>query len=279
MGVSNRTELGDFLRRRREELSPADAGLPRGTRRRTPGLRRDEVAALASMSPTYYERLEQGRGSQPSASMLRGLACVLRLSVDERDYLYRLAGQAAPVLPEAPGYVDPGLAAVMSSAARTAPAFITDDLNNCVAQNRLNLALFGRVAGLPGRDANLVWRWFTSPRWRAAIDPPDQQEGTSHSYVADLRATLGQRGSDPAAAALADDLRLVSAEFAEMWDQHHVSALACSAKVVRDRRVGRLDLECVIVTSPLSRQRLLLLQPAEGTDSAERLARLDQVIG
>lgn len=226
------------------------------------------------MSVTYYERLEQGRGPQPSSAMLAGLARALRLNGDERDHLYRLAGQAPPIVPESEDYIDPGLSAVLRAGEATTPGYIADDLGTVVAQNALNLALFGRFTGMPGWEGNLVWRWFTSPRWRFLLEPEAQHEQTGRAYVADLRAIVAQREHDATAAGLVADLRAASTEFARMWDEHRVSALHCQTKHVDDERVGRLDLECVVVTSPLSRQRMLLLFPVPGTETKLRLDKL-----
>lgn len=272
--VDDRRQLGDFLRRRREQLSPADVGLPVGGRRRTPGLRRDEVATLAHMSAVYYERLEQGRGPVPSASVLAGIADALRLTTDERNHMHTLAGKASPAISGRGGDVDPGLEYVLRSVEETTPASITDDLSNVVAQNSLNLELFGEFTGLPGRGSNLIWRWFTSAEWRHYLEPVGQHEGTGQFYVADLRAAIARRGHDREAVALVDDLREASPEFARIWDQHNVSALYCTTKAVHEARVGRLDLDCAVVTSPLSQQRLLLLRPVPGTPARERLERL-----
>ncbi|MEU1412583.1 helix-turn-helix transcriptional regulator [Streptomyces sp. NPDC005731] len=278
--LTDRIQLGDFLRRRRAALRPEDLGLAPGTRRRTPGLRRDEVAAMANMSTAYYESLEQARGPQPSASMLAGIATALRLTPDERHHLYLLAGQAPPTPAEPPDYIDPGLSYTMDAVATTTPASICDDLSNVVAQNPLNLALLGSFTDRPGRQRNLTWQWFTSAHWRSVLRSASAQEeeATSLSYVADLRATVAQRGHDPAAATLVSDLREASAEFDEMWNQHRVSTLHCSTKVVFNQHVGHLDLDCVVLASPLSRQRLLMLQPVPGTETTDRLNRLQLLI-
>ncbi|MGW3130209.1 helix-turn-helix transcriptional regulator [Streptomyces sp. NPDC001123] len=278
--MTDRIQLGDFLRRRRAALRPEDLGLAPGTRRRTPGLRRDEVAAMASMSTAYYESLEQARGPQPSASMLASIAAALRLTPDERRHLCLLAGQAPPTSAEPPDYVDPGLSYTLDAVAATTPATICDDLSNVVAQNPLNVALLGSFAGRPGHEKNLTWHWFTSAHWRSVLRSasPREEEATGLSYVADLRATAAQRGHDPAAAALVRDLRAASPEFAEMWDQHRVSTLHCSTKTVANEHVGRLVLDCVVLASPLSRQRLLLLQPVPGTETVDRLGRLQLLI-
>lgn len=272
-------ELGTFLRRRREALTPEAAGLRPSGRRRTPGLRRDEVAALASMSTVYYERIEQGRSPTPSPAVLAGLVQALRLTEDQREHLYRLAGHAAPVAPEPDGFVDPGLLSVLTAVAPTTPGFISDELGTVVAQNPLNVALFGRFAGRPGYESNLIWRWFTSPAWRIHLEPEDQHEQTGRAYVADLRAIVARRDHDPAAITLVEDLRQVSDEFAARWEEHEVSVLHCATKQVRDERVGLLDLDCVIMLSPLSRQRMLLLRPVAETETAARLARLHAMLG
>src|SRR5690349_8821773 len=115
-----RTSLGRFLRRHREDLTPAEAGLSAQGRRRTPGLRREEVAALANVSTTYYERLEQARGPRPSAPVLAALAAALKLSADETAHLYRLAGHTAPGRPQDPHEpVDAGLAYLLAATERT----------------------------------------------------------------------------------------------------------------------------------------------------------------
>ncbi|WP_262698607.1 MULTISPECIES: helix-turn-helix transcriptional regulator [Streptomyces] len=279
--MTDRIQLGDFLRRRRAALRPEDLGLAPGTRRRTPGLRRDEVAAMANMSTAYYESLEQARGPQPSVAILASIATALRLTPDERHHLYLLAGHAPPTPAEPPDYLDPGLSYTLDAVAATTPALISDDLSNVLAQNPLNVALFGTFADRPGHGRNLTWHWFTSAHWRSVLRSasPEEEEATSLSYVADLRATVTQRGHDPAAATLVSDLREASGEFAEMWERHRVSTLRCSTKSVFDERVGRLDLDCVILASPLSRQRLLLLQPVPGTKTADRLSRLQLLIG
>ncbi len=233
------------------------------------------MALLANMSSVYYERLEQGRGPHPSTTMLGSLAEALRLSPDESEHLYRLAGQAVPVAPEPVGYVDPSLLSVLLAVETTTPGFISDELGTVVAQNRLNIALFGSFVGRPGLEANLTWLWFTSPTWRRTLEPEHQHEQTGKAYVADLRAIVARRDHDPRALALVAELRSVSAEFAGWWDQHEVAVLHCVAKQVSDERVGVLDLDCSVMLSPVSRQRMLLLQPVPGTGTAERLAQLE----
>jgi transcriptional regulator with XRE-family HTH domain len=251
-----------------------EAGLPARATGRTPGLRREEVAALASVSTTYYERLEQGRGPRPSTTVLAAIAAALRLNGDEETHLYRLTGQTAPVRRDQPQLVDPGLAHLLEAVSDTTPAFVTDELGTVLAQNWLNVTLFGRFAGLPGLAANLVWHWFTSPEWRHRLDPPENQEQTGAAYVADLRAVIAERGHGSPAGELVDQLIESSPEFRALWARHAVATLHCSTKVVDDERVGRIELNCAMVTSPTLGQRMLMLTPVPGTPSAARIAAL-----
>lgn len=273
-----REELADFLRRRRAALTPAVVGLRPGQRRRTPGLRRDEVARLAHMSTNYYERLEQGRGPQPSAAILAGLASALRLDPDERGYLYRLAGHAAPAVRRPDGFVDPRLMSVMRAVAGTSPAFIADDLATIVAQNDLHITLFGRVTGLAGWEGNMFWRWFGSRLWRTVLDSPEKQEAIGRAYVAYLRVIVAQRSYDAAALALVADLRAASTEFSRLWDEHSVSRSYTSTVSVLDERVGRLDFDYALMMSSQSRQRLHTLHAVPGTVTHERLTRLSELV-
>jgi transcriptional regulator with XRE-family HTH domain len=267
-------ELGGFLRSRRERLRPADVGLLPGPRRRTPGLRRDEVAVLASMSTDYYERLEQGRGPHPSPSMLGAIARALRLDLDERDHLYVLAGQTPPSPHVALGYADPGLMTVLDAIAPTVPALVTDDLHTVVAQNPLNVALLGPLAGQEGVRSSFLWHWFTDPAY-AALYAENDRDQLGREYVADLRATAARRGMDDTVRALISALTGASAEFRAIWARQEVAVRRTTHKVLQHDRVGRLDLICDVVVSPPSGQRLVLFRGRPGTDAAERLAMLE----
>ncbi|NMO52356.1 helix-turn-helix transcriptional regulator [Actinoplanes sp. TBRC 11911] len=274
-----REQLGDFLRRRREALSPEEAGIIVRDRRRTPGLRRDEVAERANVSVIYYQRLERGRGPVPSPATLGGIARALQLTADESDYLYGLVGQKAPAVPEPRGFVDPSLLATMNAVYPTVAAAITDDLCTVLAQNAMNAELFGPMAGVEGPGANIIWRWFTEPGWRDRLEPREQHEATTKFYVADLRPAVVRRGGDRQVFEFVDALRAVSEEFNALWDEHDVATLFCPRKVIDHPAVGRLELDCSLVLSPLSSQRLLLAHPVPGTPSADRLDRLHELIG
>ncbi len=211
----DRVALAELLRSRRERLDPAEVGLPAGRRRRTPGLRRDEVAALASISTDYYARLEQRRGPHPSPGVLSALARALRMTEDERDHLFHLAGQTPPARHNSGGHLSPGMLYLLDRLDDT-PAFVIDDLSRVVVQNRMSKLVSGDQEQLTGRERSHVWRWFTDESSRVRV-PEEDWETHSRVHVADLRATVGRRGDHPEVSAMVTDLLDASAEFAGLW--------------------------------------------------------------
>ncbi|WP_238010432.1 helix-turn-helix transcriptional regulator [Dactylosporangium sp. AC04546] len=268
----NRRELADFLRRCRERVQPADVGLPAGARRRTPGLRREEVARLAGMSADYLMRLEQGRGPQPSTQLLAPLARALRLNDDERDHLYLLAGHRPPAGPPAGDEVQPGLLMLLDRLT-DAPAQVLSDIGDLLAQNTLAEALFGGVCSTRPQQRNIVWRWFTDPAVRAAY-PTEDQAAWSRVHVGDLRAALARRSSDPAALELVRRLHAASPEFRELWQLHEVGVRRVGNVRVIHPVLGLVDLDCKQVLSPAEDQRLLLFTGPPGSRTAEQLGLL-----
>jgi transcriptional regulator with XRE-family HTH domain len=260
MGGMNRRELADFLRRRRERLRPEDVGLPDGPRRRTPGLRREEVAQLAGMSADYYMRLEQARSPQPSTHLLAPLARALRLGEDERDHLFLLAGHRPPAGRHAGEQVRPGLLFILQRIT-DAPAQVLNDLGDLLAQNALAEELFGGVCPTrPLHERNIVWRWFTDPEVRAPY-PAEDREHYGRRHVADLRAAVARRGDDPAALGLVRRLRAASPEFADLWQRHEVGVRRTGNIRVIHPTAGVLDLTCEQVLSPTEDQHLMLFLP------------------
>lgn len=272
----DRAGLADLLRSRRLRLAPADVGLPPGTRRRTPGLRRDEVAALAAISTDYYTRLEQQRGPNPSTAVLGALARALRMTDDERDHLFFLAGSQPPVRHVHTTHVSPGLQHVLDRLSDT-PALVVNDLEEVVFQNPMSVALMGDQTQLTGRERSATWRWFTDPVGRRRF-PEEDWPTHSRTHVASLRATYGRRGSDPDVAALVADLLAVSDEFAELWAEHEVAVRRSDAKRIIHPEVGLLDLLCEILVSGVNGQTLVVLFPRPGTDARAKLELL-RVIG
>lgn len=268
----DRRGLADFLRRTRERVRPADVGLPEGSRRRTPGLRREEVTALAGMSADYYIRLEQGRGPQPSTQMLAALARALRLSDDERDHLYLLAGHRPPESRPAGEEVCTAMRHLLDRVADT-PAQVLSDLGDVLEQNSLAEALFGSVCTVSENGRNIVWRWFIDPTVRAAY-PEDEHDHYSRLHVADLRAAVTRRGNDEASTRLVARLRDASEEFARLWDLHEVAVRRNSRMRVQHPLVGLLDLDLQRLLTPSTDQQLLIFTPPPGSPYTEQLRQL-----
>jgi transcriptional regulator with XRE-family HTH domain len=271
----DRDALAEFLRLRREAIRPADVGLPAGVRRRTAGLRREEVAQLTGMSVDYYGRLEQARSPQPSPQMLRALARALRLTDDETDHLYRLAGHAVPDRARHTDHVRPALLFVLDQM-RDAVAFVCSDTGVMLAQNEMAKALMGeRVTGETGLQASMSWRWFTDPRERESAPAEDHAE-LSRSMVADLRAAWARRRTDADMRELVESLLEHSPEFAELWARHEVAARHMQRKTFLTA-VGRITLDCEVLAT-VDGQQLVVLTPPAGSSAMENL-RLLAVVG
>jgi transcriptional regulator with XRE-family HTH domain len=270
-----RDQLADFLRRRREAIRPAEVGLADGPRRRTTGLRREEVAMLAGMSVDYVVRLEQGRSSQPSAQLLGALARALRLSDDERDHLFHLAGHQPPPADGVARLARAGLMRMLDLLGDT-PALVLSDLGEVLAQNRAAVLLTGDHTGFSGDRRYAVHRWFTDPASRA-INPPEEQEHHASRLVADLRAAAGRRSGDPTIAGLVDRLQTASADFRRLWTEHEVAVRRADRKTMLHPRVGRVVMDCETLVTPDQRQQLVVLTPADA-ETRERLELL-RVLG
>ncbi|SDJ84957.1 helix-turn-helix transcriptional regulator [Nonomuraea jiangxiensis] len=267
------SDVGSFLRVRREALRPADVGLVPGARRRTPGLRRSEVALLADVSVDYYERLERSRTVKPSKAVLASLSRALRLSVDERDYLYELAGYPPPRPGATGSYVDPAMMFLLDSLT-TVPAHIVDDLTTVLAQNRLSHALIGSWAHGDDRASNVTWRWFTDPSSRA-LNIAEEHEAIGRGYAADLRAASAHRGQDPISGRLIADLLEASEEFSRYWAAMEVLPLRSTRKTLIHSHVGQLDVQCDFVLSSSTGHRLVIFRPQPGSTTADHFEFLD----
>lgn len=269
-------DVGSFLRARREALRPADVGIVAGGRRRTPGLRRSEVALLANVSVDYYERLEQSRNAHPSPAMLASLARALRLSVEERDHLYLLAGHAPPLRNATGRYVDPAMMYLLDSLT-TVPAQVMDDLGTLLEQNRLSRALFGSWELGDDRAGNVIWRWFTDPGSRA-LNVPEEHETIGRGYAADLRASAARRGDDATADRLIADLLDASEEFGAYWAEMAVEPMRSTRKRLVHPRAGTLDVQCDVVLSATTGHRMVIFRPQPGSATADRFEFL-QALG
>ena len=274
-GHMDRDELADFLRRRREALQPDDVGLHAGERRRTRGLRREEVAGLAHMSTDFYARLEQRRGSRPSEQTTAALARALRLTQDERDHLFALAGHTAPPRAFRTDHASPGLLRVLNRL--DTPAQIVSDLGVTLSQNPLAEALIGVQTRYTGLRRSLIYRWFTDPAQRL-IHPEADHPLHSRGHVASLRAVHGRSAEDPEAHELVEHLLRESEEFAALWERHEVGRRAATMKRFLHPLIGPLTLDCQVLTSENLTERLVVFTASPGSEDADRLALLS-VIG
>ena len=271
----NRAALADFLRRRRESLRPSDVGLVPGPRRRAPGLRREEVAALTGMSVDYYARLEQQRGPQPSEQMLTALSRALRLTVEERDYLFRLAGHGVPRRAPLDSHVAPALLRVLDRL-EDAPAVILSSLGETLVQNRLADAIFGTPTAT-GLDRSGVYRWFMDPSSRN-VYPPEDHARQGRSQVASLRAAHAAAGPGSTADKILQVLLRESEEFAQVWELHEVSRRFEDHKTLVHPELGRIDVDCQALFTEDQAQALLVLTPTPGSEGEEKI-RLLAVLG
>lgn len=265
----DRDELADFLRTRRAALQPEDVGLRAGPRRRTSGLRREDVAALAHMSTDFYTRLEQRRGSRPSEAMVASIARALRLTLDERDHLLQLAGHVPPPRWRRSDHVTPALLRVLDRL--DTPAQIVNDLGFTLAQNPLAEALLGVHVG----HDSVFRRWFTGDPSERALWPAEDHELHSRRYIAGLRAVYGR---DADAREFVDTLRSESEEFARYWAEHEVALPNTTRKRLMHPQVGLIELDCQILTSENQTELLVVFTATPGSEDAEKLALLG-VIG
>ena len=238
---SSGSELGRFLRARRTQTSPESAGLTPGPGlRRTPGLRREEIATLAGVSIDYYTRLERGKETRPSPAVIDALATALRLHDDERDHLRGLAARAARYAPEPPApptrTVRPQLKLLLESM-RPNPAYVASRTMDILAHNPGGLALYAGIEDWPVRQRNLARYLFLHPAAREVFDDWDNQ---IRGCVARLRALAGTDPDAPDLAQLAGELLLKSPDFAKLWERYEVKGRKYAQKTFHHPTVGTL---------------------------------------
>ncbi|MEU5592806.1 helix-turn-helix transcriptional regulator [Streptomyces sp. NPDC020298] len=264
-----RQELARFLRDRRAGLRPHEAGLTTwGAARRTPGLRREEVAELAHMSVDYYTRLEQARGPRPSARILDALAQALRLTPAERGHLYRLAGSNAPPGTNAVRRVRPHVARMLERLPETG-AIVTDAAYGVVAWNPLAQALFG--GDLARGTTNLARRRFLG---QGRMYENSGAEEFGHIVVARLRRAADRYPHDPRLTALLAELHSGSEEFGQIWQTHPVHAPGHRTKTLHHPEAGTLRLNCDVLLVPEDDQEVVLITADPGSSAARTLQRL-----
>jgi transcriptional regulator with XRE-family HTH domain len=271
----DRPELAAFLRSRRDRLRPSDVGLPGGdtNRRRTPGLRRQEVAQLAGISVEYYVRLEQGRGPRPSRQVLSALARALMLTGDEREYLFRIVGENPPAVVGPSTELLPAIRYLIDSLTET-PAYVVNARYDVLAWNTMATHFIGDLSGYPVKDRNMI-RWTFSRLPHEAIWSDEGARRFTRATVADLRAAYARFPGDPGIGSLVTELLGTAPAFAEMWEQRDVEVRRGMLKRIDHPVAGPLEFDCQVLRISDSDQTMIVYcaQPGSPTEAAfKRLA-------
>jgi len=267
-----REELADFLRRRRENIKPEDVGLPAGGRRRTPGLRREEVAALAGVGATWYTWLEQGRDVRASFEVLEAISGALKLTPAERNHLIMLGrGEEAPSCKPPAERVSGTLRRLIENLGPS-PAWVLGRRWDYLAWNRAACAVFGDFGSVPRAARNHLWLTFMDPSRRELVTDWDR----SHRLlVAKFRADSAHHLGDPSFEELIESLRQSSSEFCKAWKRHEVARTGEGRKVLEHSEAGTLVFEhAVFHPAEAPEQRLVLYTPVPEQDTPAKLAEL-----
>ena len=268
--MERRAELGEFLRARRAALHPDDVGLPAGFHRRTPGLRREEVALLAGVSVTWYTWLEQARRINASRDVLDALARALRLDPAEHEHLLVLADAAHPGAPVPPGPVDaPDALVRLIESMSPAPAYVLGPRWEFAAWNGAQARLYPTMEQLEGIERNLLWVVFAEPQARRLIL---EWEAQARRIMAEFRAGIAGFRDDPAVDQIVGSLLERSPEFAAWWPQQDVAQFQTRLRRYRHDRAGDLVFEYqMLVPSEWPNLKVVCQLPVPGDDSAHRL--------
>jgi transcriptional regulator with XRE-family HTH domain len=265
-----RHELAAFLRSRRERITPEQVGLPRGRRRRTPGLRREEVAQLSSVGVTWYTWLEQARDIQVSVQVLDALARTLMLDASERAHLFQLAGATDPTPATTCPTVTPALRALLEQV-EPFPACLQNSRYDILAHNRTYGLLLCDLETVPPEDRNCLILAFTHPEWSSSIV---HLQEARRLMAARFRAAMAGHLGEPAWKMLLKRLQERSPEFRAVWDRHEVYGPASKRKEVLNPHVGRLTLDHTdLWLSPELGARMVTYVPAD-EETRRRLEKL-----
>ncbi|GGK44931.1 DNA-binding protein [Streptomyces flaveus] len=271
--VIRRHELAAFLRHRREHVTPEQVGLPRGPRRRTPGLRREEVAQLSAVGVTWYTWLEQARDIQVSVQVLDALARTLMLDASERAHLFNLAGAVDP----APGAHCASVTDAQRALLRQLdpiPACVQNSRYDILAHNRTYGLLFCDLDAIPPQDRNCMLLCFTNEDWQSSLV---RLEETMRVMAAKFRASMAGHLAEPAWKMLLKRLRDQSPEFREIWERHEVVSAGSKRKQFTNAHVGKLTVDNTdLWLGPHNGPRMVTFAPADA-ESRERLEKLHAI--
>lgn len=263
MGNTDRTEFGAYLRRRRAAMIPKEApGSMRASRRRVPGLRRQELADVAGISVEYYTRLEQGRAPRPSREILAALARAFELSRAERDHLFRLGGEPAPE-PEAPDTViRPGLQRMLHGLDATMPVTVHDGRLDLLARNTAAAELLGTLSGEGRYGRNIAYHAFTSTTLPELLGEDGAGQFTRVA-AAELRTALSRYPDDDYLKSLFTELTTTSATFRAHWQRGEVGAWRSAEKHMRHPTRGWLGFDIEMLHDPERDHWIMLYTPHE----------------
>jgi transcriptional regulator with XRE-family HTH domain len=269
-----RQDLADFLRTRRMRLSPEQVGLIRGRRRRTPGLRREEVAQLANVGVSWYTLLEQGRDIHPSSEVLHSIADALQLTPDERQHLFLLADQQHLVNTHASQeQVSPALRRVLD-ALNPIPAYVIGRYWNYLAWNTAAEHILSLSKSVPPYEYNAVWRIFTDPMMHHTHKNPTWEQ-VAQKVLAEFRADIALYTSEEWLKRLIADLQRVSPEFRAWWPRHDVRVKSDTIKEIEHPVVGCLTFEHTTLQVPtMPELKIMIYTPLPETDTLEKLQQL-----
>jgi transcriptional regulator with XRE-family HTH domain len=273
--TSDQMGLGATIRAWRDRLTPADVGLPAGRARRAAGLRREELAELAGVSVDYVVRLEQGRASTPSAQVVSALARALRLSGQERDHLYRLAGLQAPLDGMINDHIPPGMQRVLTRLGETPVAVFAADWR-LLWWNRSWAALLGDPSAIAPEDRSLIKSRFPtaadSPR-RLADRPviSEKREATDRAVVADLRRASARYRNDRRLAALIRSRLDGNAQFEALWNGGAVGGHAEDRKTIKHPGIGDITVDCDVLNDSDTDLKIVIYTATPGSEDATKL--------
>ena len=262
-----RAELGEFLKARRARLSPGDFGMPRGSRRRTPGLRREEVALLAGVGVTWYTWLEQGRQINASTQVLDAVARTLRLDRVEREHLYRLA-EATPLRTECSRQAVPDTIREIVDSLDPLPASLVNSRFDILLSNDASEELFWEWHSLPCVHKNTLWCCVTEPAARGKFP---EYDGHIRYMVARLRSAYGRHIGDPDWEEDIRRLASLSREFAELWARHEVADSESRTLTYLHPRAGALKLAVSELDVPAMPEARIVVYTPHDADTRTRM--------
>ncbi|MFC9476787.1 helix-turn-helix transcriptional regulator [Nocardia sp. NPDC056952] len=266
----DRAELATVLRTARSRLTPADAGLPGGSRRQVPGLRREEVASLAGVSVDYIVRLEQGRGPKPSEQVLGALTRALRLTDVDRDLVFRLAGSEPPQAGRIPMVIRPSVLRLLDRLADL-PVLVLSAKSDVLAWNPLSAALLGDFSAIPVAQRNIMWQRFLGTGMGRVVMTPEEADSNAAACVGCLRAVKATYPDDPGLTRLLTELRTGSPEFESLWQAGRSSAMHSLTKTIAHPHLGALTLDCDAMHVPDTDQTIIIYSATPHTHTATAL--------